>query len=77
MANERRRRTDSEPGSSVGDRVRGAAAVAEPPTTAEEDVRRRAYELFEERGGEEGHDWDDWFRAEQEIRSAKDRKLGQ
>jgi hypothetical protein len=71
MANERRRRTDSEAGSSVADRVRGTAAVAEPPRTDEEEVRRRAYELFEARGGEEGHAWDDWFRAEQEIRSAK------
>jgi hypothetical protein len=57
----------------MGDRVRGAAAVAEPPPAAEDEVRRRAYELYEERGGEQGHDWDDWFRAEQEVRSAKDR----
>ena len=30
-------------------------------------VARRAYELFDNRGGEHGHDSDDWFRAESEI----------
>jgi HSP20 family protein len=31
------------------------------------EIARRAYELFETRGGEHGHDWDDWFRAESEV----------
>ena len=35
--------------------------------TTEERIRARAFELFEERGREEGHDWEDWFRAEEEI----------
>jgi HSP20 family protein len=30
-------------------------------------IARRAYELFSLRGGEHGHDWEDWFRAESEI----------
>jgi len=30
-------------------------------------VARRAYELFEARGGEHGHDWEDWFQAEAEL----------
>jgi HSP20 family molecular chaperone IbpA len=30
-------------------------------------VARRAYELFEKRGREHGHDWEDWFRAESEL----------
>ena len=30
-------------------------------------VARRAYELYEERGRKDGHDWDDWFRAERET----------
>lgn len=30
-------------------------------------VARRAYELFEARGCEHGHDWEDWFRAESEL----------
>jgi len=30
-------------------------------------ITRRAYELFEARGHEHGHDWEDWFRAESEL----------
>jgi hypothetical protein len=36
-----------------------------------EDVERRAFELYEQRGGEHGHDWDDWLEAEREIRGAE------
>jgi HSP20 family protein len=30
-------------------------------------IARRAYELFEARKSEDGHDWEDWFRAESEL----------
>ncbi len=33
-------------------------------------VARRAYELFLSRGGEHGHDKEDWYRAEQEVTGA-------
>jgi Protein of unknown function (DUF2934) len=33
----------------------------------EEEIRCRAYELYEERGREDGHDIEDWLRAEAEI----------
>ncbi len=46
------------------------AATAETPNI-EEEIRRRAYELFEARGGVEGHELDDWLRAEEEIRGNK------
>jgi hypothetical protein len=29
-----------------------------------EIIERKAYELFEARGGEDGHDLDDWLQAE-------------
>lgn len=32
-----------------------------------EQIRLRAYELYEERGREDGHDIEDWLRAEEEI----------
>src|ERR1700741_3635350 len=32
-----------------------------------EQIRVRAYELFEQRGRHEGHDHEDWVRAEAEI----------
>ena len=37
----------------------------------EEEIRRHAYELYEERGREDGHDVEDWLRAEAEITSRK------
>jgi DUF2934 family protein len=41
------------------------------PRTTEEKIRARAYELFEARGREEGHDLEDWFRAEEETTDRK------
>ncbi len=42
------------------------------PTTAsssdlQEQIRRRAYELYEERGKDGGHDLADWLQAESEV----------
>ena len=34
------------------------------------DIVRRAYELYEERGDEHGHDVDDWLQAERELRAS-------
>ena len=33
----------------------------------ETEVARRAYELYEQRGGADGHDIDDWLLAEREL----------
>jgi len=33
----------------------------------EEEIRHRAYELYEARGCEDGHDLDDWRQAEMEV----------
>jgi Protein of unknown function (DUF2934) len=35
----------------------------------DEEIRRRAYELYEQRGGEHGRAQEDWFRAEAEVRA--------
>lgn len=32
-----------------------------------EEVRRRAFEIFEDRGGALGHEFEDWIRAEHEV----------
>lgn len=34
---------------------------------ASEDVARRAYELFQARGGEPGHELEHWLEAEREL----------
>ena len=33
----------------------------------QDQICRRAYELYEERGREDGHDLDDWLTAESEV----------
>ena len=33
----------------------------------EEFIRLRAYEIFEQRGCEHGHDLEDWLKAEEEL----------
>jgi hypothetical protein len=35
----------------------------------DEDIRRRAYQMYLERGGGHGEDLDDWVRAEQELKT--------
>ena len=39
----------------------------------EEQIRERAYELYVARGGEDGHDMEDWLEAEAEITGMKER----
>jgi len=33
----------------------------------QENIRRRAYELYEQHGRNDGHDVDDWLEAESEL----------
>ena len=42
-------------------------AVTSDPQDLEHQIRPRAYELYEARGREDGHEVEDWLRAEEEI----------
>ena len=44
------------------------------PGGIEDEIRVRAYELFQERGGQHGFDLEDWRRAETEILSKYQRE---
>ncbi len=35
--------------------------------SAQEQIARRAYEMFLNRGGDHGHDLEDWLKAEREL----------
>ena len=37
----------------------------------QERIRRRAYDLYEQRGRQDGSDLDDWLRAESELTQRK------
>ena len=41
--------------------------TSEQPQDMTDQVRARAYELYEVRGREEGHDLDDWLLAELQL----------
>ena len=44
-----------------------ATVASGHPQELEYQIRQRAHELYEARGREDGHDLDDWLRAEVEI----------
>jgi Protein of unknown function (DUF2934) len=47
------------------------ATVTSELQELEPQIRQRAYELYQECGREDGHELDDWLRAEEEIRAKK------
>ena len=44
-----------------------AAVAPDHQAESENAIRRRAYELYEERGREDGRSEEDWLRAEAEL----------
>jgi hypothetical protein len=48
-----------------------------PDSTREERIRRRAYEMYLERGGEPGHDLKDWLQAERELATDQSKSAGE
>jgi Protein of unknown function (DUF2934) len=50
-------------------------AVTSEPQELEHAIRLRAQELYEERGRKDGHELDDWLRAEEEITQKKARTI--
>ena len=51
-------------GKTKGPRTR---ARKESPEPAYEEIARRAYELFMERGGKPGQEQEDWLQAEKDL----------
>ena len=63
------------PDASSGAAVRrNISAASASPVDLEAQIRVRAYQLYEERGCAPGHETDDWFRAEREIRTRSSRQ---
>ena len=40
-----------------------------------EKIRRRAQELYQQRGCVQGNDWADWFEAERQIKTELNRNI--
>jgi Protein of unknown function (DUF2934) len=45
--------------------------------TREEKIRRRAHEIYLERGGEPGHDLEHWLQAERELTADQSKAAGE
>jgi hypothetical protein len=48
--------------------VSGSARERGQEPSSQDGIARRAYEIYCERGCEDGHDMEDWFQAERELR---------
>jgi predicted small metal-binding protein len=57
-------------------RVRGAIRDEAASPELEGRIRVRAYQLYEQRGKQDGHDLEDWFQAEAELAGQKARRAG-
>ena len=55
--------------------VASAQTQEESQTELQEKIRWRAYELYEARGREDGHDTEDWLQAEGELSPQRTRTV--
>jgi hypothetical protein len=62
-----RQRTDHAP---TMPSLASPTTVAIAPMLAESDIAQRAFNLYCDRGRQDGHDVDDWLNAERELRDA-------
>jgi hypothetical protein len=46
-------------------------AVMKSTSELQDQIRRRAYELYEQRGSNDGHEVSDWLQAESEVAQQK------
>ena len=58
--NSNEKSTETEP-------ARSTTAAGPGGKSANEEIRRRAYEIYLERGGQPGGEIDDWLQAEREL----------
>ena len=70
MATETMRRQQKNHERPEGDDISSAAAATDwrrMTDVAHDHIALRAYELYEERGREPGHDVDDWLKAQHDV----------
>ena len=63
-----RRRTTKLNSQAAGPESISAIAARSVDHPTNEEIRARAYEMYLERGGHHGLDFDDWVRAEHELK---------
>jgi hypothetical protein len=63
------------PASATSTRLTTTNQTTGSASDLQEQVRRRAYELYEERGKVNGHDLADWLQADSEVRQQKSKAM--
>jgi Protein of unknown function (DUF2934) len=66
MSAKPKRHGSTEPQAAFADPETCAVSVVNPPR--EEAIKRRAYEIYLERGEQPGHELEDWLQAEREFK---------
>ena len=54
--------------------VETTAPTTGAPNDIQEQIRHRAYELYEQRGGVEGRELDNWLQAEAEVTQSLEKR---
>ena len=62
------KRESKKPGTKSGRQTSAKGKATTSPEPTREDIERRAYEIYLERGGTEGCELEDWLQAERELR---------
>ena len=58
----------------TNERPEQSGVLPKPPAPTPEQLQKRAYEIFEARGGAPGREWDDWLLAEAELNAQVERQ---
>lgn len=61
------KRESDKPAAKTGRKITVRKRPSSSPHPTREDIERRAYELYLERGGAEGNEMEDWLQAEREL----------
>jgi hypothetical protein len=70
-AKPKRVRRKTSPESSAPSSAESTADDQSTFTPTDEDIRRRAYERYQQRGANHGQHFDDWLEAEKELRKSR------
>jgi hypothetical protein len=70
------RKTKASPSLHPNSPARVSLITSGRPTDVEVQISIRAYQIYADRGGETGHDLEDWLRAETEVLRQKIGTLG-
>jgi hypothetical protein len=62
---------DSQPASAMSADAPPTGSLSMGSEPSDEDIRMRAYQRYQARGGEHGMDFEDWLEAERELKTRK------